>query len=97
MGLAAMVVIMAAARGTLQKERCMGADRITEVGTDEDTQEPDTTRHDSIRAPRRYVETDEAGESEVPSEAVTGANGLTTHGSLDCPALAVWGDTQRSG
>ena len=96
-GLAIMVVIMAAARGTLQKEKSMGADRITEGGTDQDTQQPDTARHSSIHARRGYVETGEVGESEVPSKAVTGANGVTTHGAVDCPAPAVWGDTQRSG
>ena len=96
-GLAVMVVIVSAARGKLQKEKCIGTDRITEVGTDQDTEEPDTARHSSVPSPRRYLETDEVGGSEVPSEAVTGANVLTTHGALDCPAPAFWGDTQRSG
>ena len=96
-GLAVMVVIMAAARRTLQKEKCVGANCITEVCTDQDTQETDTARHSSVPAPRLYVETDEAGESEGPSEAVTGANGLTPQGAPDCPAPAVWGETQRSG
>ena len=97
MGLAVMVVIMVAARGTLQNEKCIGTDRIATAGTDQNTQKPDTTRHSRVPAPRRYVETDGAGGGEVPSEAVAGADGLTTHGALDYPAPAVWGDTQRSG
>ena len=92
-GLAVMVVIMAAARGAPQSD--MGTDRITATGTDQNTQNPDTARHGRIPAPRCYVETDEAGEGEVPSKAVAG--GLTTHGAPDCPAPTVWGDTQRSG
>ena len=95
-GLTVMDVIMAAARGARQNEECMGAKRIDEVGADQDTQEPETARRSYIPAPRHYVETDEAGGSTVPSEAVAGANGLTTDGALDCPAPAVWGDTQRS-
>ena len=90
-----MVVIMAAARGTLQSDK--GTDRITATGTDQNAQNPDTTRHGRIHAPRCYVETDGAGGGEVHSEAVAGADGLTTHGALDCPAPTVWGDTQRSG
>ena len=96
-GLAIMVVIMAAARGARQGEGCVGAGRIAEVSTDQDTQEPKTARLSSLSAPRHYVETDEAGESTVPHAAVTGTNSLTTGGALDCPAPAVWGDTQHSG
>ena len=39
-GLAVKVVIMAAARGARQGEEGMGASRIAEVSTDQDTQEP---------------------------------------------------------
>ena len=38
------------------------------------------------------MKTNEAGESEVNSEAVAAA-----HGARGCPAPTVWGDTQRSG
>ena len=96
-GLAIMVVIMAAARGARQGGDCVGAGRINEVSTDHDTQEPETARLSSFSTPRHYVGTDEAGESTVPHAAVTGTNSLTTDGALDCPAPAVRGHTKRSG
>ena len=86
-----MVVIMAAARGARQGERCVGAGRIAEESTDQDTQEPETARLSSLSAPMLYVETDEASESTVPHADVTGTNSLTTDGALDCPTPAVLG------
>ena len=89
-GLAIMVVIMAATRGTLQGN--VGTDRIAATGTDQNTQNPDTGRHGRNPAPRCYVETDAVGGGEVHSEAVAAA-----HGARECPAPIFWGDTQRSG
>ena len=43
------------------------------------------------------METDAASEHKVPYTTVTGTNHLTKDGALDCPAPAVWGNTQRSG
>ena len=75
----------------------MGAERIVEVSTDQDTQEPKTARFSSPCVSRHYVETDAASDRKVPHTAVTGTNHLTRDGALGCPTPAVWGDAQRSG
>ena len=75
----------------------MGAERIAEVSTDQDTHEPETARFRSPCVSRHYVETEAASERKVPHTAVTGTDHLHRDGALDCPTPAVWGDTQRSG
>ena len=88
-----MVVIMATTRGTLQSD--VTTDRTADTGADQNAQNthnPDTGRHGRHLALRCCVKTDQAGESEMHSDAVAAA-----HGARRCPAPIVWGDTQRSG
>ena len=84
---------MATTQGKLQSD--VGIDRITGTGTDQDAQNaqnPHTGRHGRHPAPRCCVKTEEAGESEVKSEASAAA-----HGARGCPTPTVSGETQRSG